>query len=141
MTRNEIVAEARTWLNVPYRPRGRSRLGIDCLGLLVVVAQHFDVSHEDRQDYKLWPDKDHALIRALGTYLRTLPMNDAPQPGCVGLFCERTLPGHVGIFSLQHDTTHVIHARITPPRVLEQAWVPGSEMRLIAMFDLPGVAA
>lgn len=35
---NDIVAEARTYLGVPWVHQGRSRDGVDCLGLAILVA-------------------------------------------------------------------------------------------------------
>lgn len=37
MTGADIVAEARTWIGVPFRHQGRSRDGVDCIGLPVCV--------------------------------------------------------------------------------------------------------
>ena len=40
MTRDEIVAQARTWLNAPYRHQGRSKTdGVDCMGFIIGVAE------------------------------------------------------------------------------------------------------
>ena len=33
--RREIVDAARNWVGVPYRHQGRTRNGIDCVGLLL----------------------------------------------------------------------------------------------------------
>lgn len=38
-TRDQIVAEARSWLGVPWRHQGRSRVAIDCAGLLECVGK------------------------------------------------------------------------------------------------------
>ena len=56
MTRAEIVAEAKTWLGVRWRHLGRDRNGLDCIGLLVVVANHFGQKVADRDDYRRTPD-------------------------------------------------------------------------------------
>lgn len=140
MTRSEIIAEARRWIGTPYRPRGRSIRGLDCLGLLVMIGQHFGVPHTDRTDYSLWPRHDYLILRTLGEALRPQPMApDTCLDGCVGVFAERRLPGHVGVFSRQHSAAHLIHARITPGRVVEQAWINHEEMRLIGLFAFPGM--
>ena len=34
-----IVAAARTWLGVPWRHQGRTRQGVDCAGLVVLVGR------------------------------------------------------------------------------------------------------
>jgi hypothetical protein len=143
MTRDDIVAEARRYLNVPYHRKGRSLQGLDCLGLLVMVGRHFEVPHIDEQDYSDWPHSDHVIIKKLGQYLTpmspTLPMSQ--WPGLVGIFAERRLPGHAGIFSFLRDRVHLIHARVFPSAVMEECWdqVPHSEIRLIGLFAFPGM--
>ena len=38
-TSDEVVREARTWVGVPFRHQGRSRSGVDCGGIIVVVLR------------------------------------------------------------------------------------------------------
>lgn len=139
MTREDVQAEARKWLHVPYRQKGRSRTGIDCLGVLVVVGRAFAVPHEEHE-YTDWPNPDHQILRVLGRYLTRLPTTTA-LPGLVGVFAERRLPGHIGIFTERHGVPHLIHARLRPGFVLEEPWlqVPHAELRLIALFGFPGL--
>lgn len=37
MRPEEVIVEARTWLGVPFRHQGRSRTGVDCIGLVIAV--------------------------------------------------------------------------------------------------------
>lgn len=54
MTAGRIVAEAMTWLGVPYRHQGRSRVGCDCLGLVVGVWEAVGGTRPDvPRDYSL----------------------------------------------------------------------------------------
>lgn len=59
----QIVEAARRYLGVPFRHQGRSRLGVDCLGLLVCIARDCDLKHDEKQiflldevDYGHFPD-------------------------------------------------------------------------------------
>jgi cell wall-associated NlpC family hydrolase len=36
---NVIVSAARSWLGVPWRHQGRTRQGVDCAGLVVLVGR------------------------------------------------------------------------------------------------------
>jgi len=139
MTREDVQAEARKWLDVPYRKRGRSSGGIDCIGLLVVVGRAFAVPHEEHE-YSDWPNPDHMALRVLGRYLTPLPPS-TPLPGLVGVFAERRLPGHIGFFTEKHGAPHLLHARIRPGVVSEESWsqVPHGELRLIGLFGFPGL--
>ena len=140
MTRDDIQAEARKWLHVKFVQRGRSREGVDCIGLVVMIGRAFNVPYEDITDYSLWPRQDRLLMKKAGEYLPYLPPS-TPLPGTVGMFSERTLPCHVGIFSLKRGAVHLIHARIDPGCVIEEPWqhVPRDRLRLIAVFGWPGL--
>lgn len=138
MTREEVQTEARKWLRVPYAKKGRSAAGVDCIGFLVMVGRAFNVPHQDELDYSEWPQQDHLILRKLAQFLDRLPPS-MTLPGTIGAFAEKRLPGHVGIFSEKHGQVHVIHARIHPAKVIEQPWMPRSEMRLIGVFGFPGL--
>jgi cell wall-associated NlpC family hydrolase len=140
MTRDEVQAEARKWLRTPYRKRGRSHDGVDCIGFLVMVGRAFEVPHQDELDYSTWPAQDLLILKKLDQYLDRLPPS-TDLPGTIGVFAEARLPGHVGIFSLKERVVHLIHARIHPGRVIEEPWgqVPRRELRLIALFGFPGL--
>jgi hypothetical protein len=138
MTRDEIVAEARGWIGTPFRPNGRSRLGLDCLGLVVMLGRKFGIPHTDAADYSMWPSEERLILRQLGEYLdRVHPQ--ARQDGCIGAFAQQRLPCHVGVLSTRYGRPHVIHTRIAPPVVLEQLLEPQADLRLIAAFSLPGM--
>jgi cell wall-associated NlpC family hydrolase len=140
LTADDIVAEARAWLGTPYRPRGRSRTGLDCLGLLVMIGRRFEVPHEDQFDYSNWPRSDLLIIKTLGKHLVGV-IPPAPAPGLVGCFASHgRLPHHTGVFSRQHGALHLIHACIHPPHLVEDAWASAQQdMRLIGVFAFPGM--
>jgi cell wall-associated NlpC family hydrolase len=48
---NDIVLEARTYIGVPWVHQGRSRDGVDCLGLAILVAQTVRGYQFDMRDY------------------------------------------------------------------------------------------
>lgn len=73
--RRRIVASARSWIGTRFRHQGRSKKtannigGVDCLGLLVGVADELGLRHEgqilaaqDRRDYGHFPNE--ARLRA-----------------------------------------------------------------------------
>jgi hypothetical protein len=140
MTREQVYIEARRWLGVKFHNQGRSERGVDCVGLLAVVAQAFGIEEPALGAYSDWPRSDHFLLRRMGEHLVRVPPS-AAKPGLIGAFTQSKLPGHTGIFSLRHGQVHLIHARIIPRRVVEEPWaaVPMSELRLIALYAYPGL--
>lgn len=138
MTPDAVVAEARRWVGTRYRVKGRSETGLDCIGLLVVVARSLGVPHTDRLDYADWPDPNHAILRELGRDLVRMP-GARLSPGTIGVFAEQRLPCHCGFFSERQGVVHVIHARLRSGRVLEEPYVEQrtNAFRLIAQFRFP----
>lgn len=141
MTRDQVIAEAQSWVRVPFRKGGRSRTGVDCLGLLVVIGRALNVHHVDEPNYSQWPDPRRMLLKKLRQYLIEMPPN-SDLPGLVGAFAEKRLPGHVGIFTRKGGLVHLVHARMPPPHtVVEEDWskVPAGEFHLLSLFAFPGM--
>jgi cell wall-associated NlpC family hydrolase len=44
---NAIIAAARSWLGVPWRHQGRTRQGVDCAGLVVLVGRGLGLDDYD----------------------------------------------------------------------------------------------
>lgn len=106
-TRQQLLETARQYLGVRFRHQGRDpRTGIDCTGLLVVVAEDLGFENlSDRTDYRRQPKSDE--IR------ETLLLNCDPVPVAEmrdGDFFFMRLggikPRHVGI----KDGDGIIHA-------------------------------
>lgn len=141
-TRARIVAEARGWLGVPWRHQGRSRHGIDCLGLIIaavrpfgIVAPDFDVADYGR----------HADPRVLMRECRRLmtevdPVTIGPADVLVLAWDEE--PHHFALVSDYPalDALAMIHATAKGPRrVVERRIDSVARSQIFAAFALPGV--
>ena len=51
-----IVAAARVWLGVPWRHQGRTRQGVDCAGLVVLVGRGLGLADYDTCAYGRRPE-------------------------------------------------------------------------------------
>lgn len=111
MTRDEIVTEARSYMFVPHLHRGRTRHGLDCLGLGIVVAEHFHVPHEDRVDYAEQASPRRLVLTLLRKWLKQMPKT-GNLTGCVGVFAMARFPCHVGFFTWKENRLHVLHTRM-----------------------------
>lgn len=103
------VAEARSYLGVKWRHRGRTRFGIDCIGLLVAAVEAGGVPMNDRRDYGREPWRDGlegAIAERLGD-----PVADQWLPGDVALMRWENRPeaGHVGIIGSDQYGLTLIH--------------------------------
>lgn len=134
MTRDEIIAAARSYLGVPYLHQGRSRSGIDCIGLIVRVARDLGLAVMDAPNYTRDPEPEK-LLGGLAAHLIPVPPGEA-QPGDVALFRIHQEPQHTAI--LTQDG--MIHSYASPSanRVVEHGMGNWRE-RMVAAYRFPGV--
>ena len=140
MTRDQVQEIARGWLGVPFRDRGRSRSGVDCIGLLCVIADAIQIPYQDVPGYSIQPSRERLILTYFDKYLIPLKM-DYPWPGTIGVFAGAILPAHVGLFSWKHGQLHLIHARKDCNKVIEQPFSidDRSEGRVVARYAFPGL--
>jgi cell wall-associated NlpC family hydrolase len=116
--RNDIVEAARKYLGVRWVHQGRDRnAGIDCLGLIVVVAEDLGYPLEDYTTYSREPDP--LLIQTLIGQQMEASTGD-PVAGDMALLHfdrRRKSPYHFGIIS---DTDTLIHGHGPSRQVVEQ---------------------
>jgi cell wall-associated NlpC family hydrolase len=129
-----IIEEARTWLGVPFMHQGRSRRGVDCIGLVIVVAQALDLvpSSFERRDYGRIPNRDE-----LGKKIREhcQPLAE-PKPGCMFAMRWNKEAAHVAIYTGET----LIHSYERMGRVVEHSF-RGRWPRFVDSFwGLPGVS-
>jgi len=138
MKRADVVAEARSWLAVPWVHQGRTRSGVDCIGLVVVVGRTFEVPHEDRVDYARVPI-GNAMLNHLRRFLT--PVSGVLTPdGTVGIFRQSVYGCHVGIFSTINGVPHIIHSRADRKKVVEERFKDGElGMNLLEVLAFPGL--
>lgn len=133
-----VVAAARQYIGVPFEHQGRSRNGIDCVGLLQAVASDLGLKHVDSAVYSHNPNPRNLLAtlvqsctRISGEPLELLADDvdlEDVRPGSILLhsFRERDIPRHASIVV---DRERVVHACADTgvKRVIEQTLI--GEMR------------
>lgn len=112
-TREELVREARSWVGTRFRHQGRTRNGVDCIGLLVCSARAVGLELVDRTDYARRPD-GRQLAAELRAQLVPIELA-AALPGDVLLLSFDRSPGHVALVS----DAGLIHAAALLRRVVE----------------------
>lgn len=117
-TRDEIIAEARSWLGVKWRHQGRTRHGLDCAGIVVVVGRALGLHDYDQLDYGRVPDGE-SFERHLRVALQKIAVADA-GPGDVLTFRERVYQCHCGIVAADRFGPTVIHAYVLRRAVVEE---------------------
>lgn len=137
MTRDEIVAEARSYLDVRFKLHGRGRQGIDCIGLLIAVAEHFGQQIEDNKAYSLRNPFEVMLNKHLHKYCNAAPITPI-RHGQIVKFRQSALPMHVGILTMDGPVVKVINANIKRRRVVEDNFSEWSKL-LMEVREFKGV--
>lgn len=120
----DFVAEARTWLGVPFLHQGRSRQGVDCIGLLICVGEITGRVPEnfERNNYGRETDTVE-LIRKIKSYCEPL---EAPELGCLMTMSWGQFPRHSALFCgyNRHGQPRMLHSfgKIGIHKVIEHGW-------------------
>lgn len=137
-TGQDVVAQARTHRDKPWRHQGRGH-AMDCAGLVAKTAHELGLTEYDNTNYPRRPDGSFMRYFVEGGCIR-VPLGDA-EDGDVLVFAERGLACHCGIRTTYHGRPAVIHAHRTRGKVIEE---PLDQSRAVvgrptAAFRLPGV--
>lgn len=135
MTPEQVYLAAREWVGVPYHHQGRVPAGLDCVGLLIVVARELGIipAHFDYTRYGRRPNGQ--LDAALDEHL--VPLDD-PQPGCIVAIAWHRRLHHVGIVGQTDQYLTLIHA-LDPVGVIEHRLDEKYRRRIVKCYGYSGV--
>lgn len=135
---DDIVEAARGYLGTPWLHQGRTRLGVDCAGLVIVVARDLELSNYDTIDYQR-RTTGQEFLRHFQANMRRLPIQDA-RPGDVMLFRDKQYPCHSTILGEKDGCTTIIHAHALRRKVVEDYLHQGDwQQRRVAAFRFHGI--
>lgn len=132
ITRQKIIAAARSYRGCRYHHQGRTRAGIDCAGLLVCVARDVGIAVDgDQSGYSRTPD-GASLKQALDSFGTPV---DAFQPGDFLLMRFDAQPQHIAIVT----DVGIIHSYLSARRVVEHGLSDDWRARIVQAYAFPGV--
>lgn len=137
--RDGFIIEARSYLGTPFRHRGRSRRGIDCLGLIVLSFAAVGYDIRDRKYYGRFPERDglrEELISRFGEPVADLRVGDVVT---MRWHQENGVPllNHVGILTpYPHGGFGLIHALHSVGYVTEHRLAGPWPRRIVEGFRL-----
>jgi len=114
----EIVAIAKGLVGVRYRHQGRNQAGLDCAGLVIVIAHMLDLTDKDTTAYSRRPNATEFtafMLEAGCTQLR----NDGLEHGDIVRLNTSGWPVHLGVYEIddrgQEWYTHAFlpHKKVT----------------------------
>lgn len=138
VTTRQVVDEARLWVGVPYRHQGRSRSGVDCVGLIIVVMTGLGIMPDGVRppaNYTRRP-KDGALERqVVGSCVKLTEL----EVGCLILmrWAPKSPPSHCAIYTGEN----IVHAHGGNSKVVEHGYRAKWPGLAHSFWRLPGVEA
>lgn len=146
VTRAQIVAEARTWIDTPWRHQTATKgLACDCGGIIKGVLINLGVyAEKDWADlpmnYSRWAD-GKSLRAVCEKYLNAIN-KAAAKEGDILLLATDDYPQHMGILgNYLHGGLSIIHSanNAHPPRVIETRLMYTRRFKYVAAYQVPGV--
>ncbi|HEQ98802.1 MAG TPA: hypothetical protein ENO22_05625 [candidate division Zixibacteria bacterium] len=128
--REQIIEEARSFLGVPFQHRGRSRSGLDCVGLLELVGLAVFGNKIELGAYPRHPSS-RQVFEQINKYADRIEGSQA-RPGDLVLMNYGGRSTHFGILS----DKGVINASAIEKKVVEQPLFLG---RIVAYYKIRGV--
>lgn len=131
---SDFVDSARSYMGTKWRHQGRSRMGVDCVGLVILSLADIGVEVPDMQGYRRHPDPifvEHIRNNSVPAF--------GPLPGTLGIFRDGTQPCHVGIFATMHDQVSLIHAYAGTGKVMEEVFIHDWPRKLVEVRALVGL--
>lgn len=137
MIRDDIVSEARKYIGTKFMHHGRLiNAGVDCVGVIVGVAESLNLDCHDVNAYSKIPHADELMPELDKSFCR-IDIADM-KPGDILVFWinRRTkIPQHLAIMT----DKGMIHTYQSVERVVEHGLTKKWLRRLIAVFKFNGV--
>lgn len=132
-TPEAVIAEARSWVGVPFLHQGRSREGVDCVGLVIVVGRACGLLPADfeRTAYGRTPFRG-VLIEQISEVCERA---EVAAPGTLVAIRWNREPHHVAICT----GPTLIHANARVGRVVEHGYRAQWPALTESVWKLPGV--
>ena len=133
---DQLIETARGYLGVPYEHMGRSRRGLDCIGLFVVCAQDLGIPVWDDLTYTLKVNPKH-LLAGIEQYVERDRPRPIIEPGRMALM---QFSGEAGITHTALITERgILHAYNKRRAVVEHRLNDQWTKRIIRTYKINGV--
>jgi cell wall-associated NlpC family hydrolase len=142
ITAQAVADAAASYEGVKWRHQGRDRNGIDCLGLLVMVA--IDLGIEGAEKFVRYDFRNYGRLppnRLAQELISAGMLRAQPGIGRVGLFAQPgTYPSHVAIFG-DGEMIHALPSndRKNPGKVVRHGYTAHWPSQFRGAFAFPGV--
>jgi hypothetical protein len=135
--RDQIVEEAKKWLDVPWRHQGRTQRGIDCAGLILQVGNSLNLCDYHVTRYPRNTHRDH-FVDHFHNIANRKPVKDRQQ-GDMLLFRDGLYACHCGFLEVEHGVEYVIHAYYQREKTVRERLNDDMIHKLTHCFEFKGV--
>lgn len=138
--RAELISKAREYINVPWKHMGRTKSGIDCIGLPYVIGKEMGLhDYDDSVPYSRQA-RDFDFMRKIAPYgFRVRDMTDL-RDGDIIVMRIPIFPQHVVMVSHIGDRQTIIHASVDARKVVEEYLSDEVRRKIIAVFRYKDLA-
>lgn len=135
----DVLALARTYLGCPWKHRGRTRTGIDCVGLLIVVGKEFGLHNylDDVAYRRLSVGSD--LIKPFVEHCDRIPDLNKLCSGDILVMRDTLFPQHVVMVAEESGRLSIVHATVHRGAVVEEAMTEDWRRKIISGFKFRGL--
>jgi cell wall-associated NlpC family hydrolase len=136
---SQFVWTVREYVGVKWKHRGRTKTGIDCVGLIHVAGKDCGL-HEFADDVEysrisvgqdlLKPFREHMTEVRLGPDNGLADLHD----GDILILRDKVMPQHVGVMATRYGQKSLIHATVFYGKVVEQFIDRELERKAITAF-------
>lgn len=114
---NDIVAVANGLVGVRYRHQGRSQVGLDCAGFIIVVAKLNDISNFDTTSYSSRPNAEEFTREMIRAGCKQLPYGKHKH-GDILRLNTAGWPVHIAIYEIdERGREWYLHAYLPHKKV------------------------
>ncbi len=143
VTRADIVAEARTWIDTPFVHQGREKgFACDCIGHILGIAWVFGMTDFDFRHYTPGHSDSKAILDHLDKMAIRIPIEQMDIGDIVTMYFAGPGPTHLGILTPRPKNSGkfgIIHAMYPMGKVKEHRLSTDWMNRIRRAYQYPGV--
>lgn len=147
VTRDQFIAEARTWIGTPFQDKGRRKgQGLDCVGIVLCTGHDLGINDKNGvpftrdmyTDYSSQPTGNFVHLTCCKHLIaKAVP---AMRAGDVVTMAVPSAPCHVGVIGDSPNGLTLIHAYAGGGSVcMEHVITPQWKRRIVGCFQMPNV--